>query len=190
MGFSSATAGSAVEGYGPGIVRFHDRLVRVWHSMFLSAGLRAFVEKHDLYTDQRRPDIVVPDWHTGSELHLDFSATHPCHSSIVASSSKTAGAAAAKREREKRNHYSDCSGVFQPLVIEHIGRWGPAALRVLDELSRKAQANIPDVTRGSFKQSWLQRFGCEIVRGSLQTMHHNSLAWRHLSDNFTLPFIV
>ena len=64
-------------GMGPGRVRLHDRMVRVWHSLLVSAGLRAHIEKRHLYHDDRRPDIVVPDYKDGMELHLDFSLTHP-----------------------------------------------------------------------------------------------------------------
>ena len=177
-------------GKGPGRVRFHDRLVRVWHGMVLSTGLRASVEKRDLYSDSRRPDIVVPDWQAGAELHLDFSATHPCLPSYVSSSSRTGGAAAATREREKRNHYRDCSGTFHPLVIEYFGRWGPAALRVLNDLAVRAQTNIPDTRRSAFRQFWLQKFGCELIRTSLQTIHQNSIAWRlnFLSHSYSHSF--
>ena len=54
---------------GPGRVRLHDGMVRAWHSMILSAGLRATVEQRGLYPDCRRPDIVVPDY---CDYHQDL----------------------------------------------------------------------------------------------------------------------
>ena len=63
---------------GPGRVRLHDGMVRAWHSLIISTGLRAMLVQHGLYPDQRRPDIVVPDFNEGRELQLDYSATHPC----------------------------------------------------------------------------------------------------------------
>ena len=106
---------------GPGRVRLHDGMVRAWHSMILSAGLRATVEQRGLYPDCRRPDIVVPDYCDGRELQLDFSATHPCLPTNLPHASRNRGAAASRREQEKRRHYSDCSGLFEPLVCEHHG---------------------------------------------------------------------
>ena len=32
------------------------------------------MEKRDLYTDQRRPDIVIPEFQVTKDLHLEFSA--------------------------------------------------------------------------------------------------------------------
>ena len=63
---------------GAGHVRLHDGMVRTWHTLIISTSLRAMVEQRGLYPDQRRPDIVVPDFSEGRELQLDFSATRPC----------------------------------------------------------------------------------------------------------------
>ena len=99
-------------------------MVRAWHSLIISTGLRAMVEQRGLYPDQRRPDIVVPNFSEGRELQLDFSATHPCLPTNLNLASRDPGAAAARREQEKRHHYSDSNGLFQPIVCEHHGRWG------------------------------------------------------------------
>ena len=112
---------------GPGRVRLHDGMVRAWHSLIISTGLRAMVEQRGLYPDQRGPDIVVPDFSEGRELQLDFSATHPCLPTNLNLASRDPGAAAARREQEKRHHYSDSNGLFQPIVCEHHGHWGVAA---------------------------------------------------------------
>ncbi len=79
----------------------HDRMVNAWHSLILSTGLRASLEPRGLYSDQRRPDIVIPDFQQGRGLHLDLSLTHPCLTSNVATASHAPGAAVAKRERKK-----------------------------------------------------------------------------------------
>ena len=152
-------------------------MVRVWHSAILSTGLRATVEQRGLYPDQRRPDIVVPDFANGESLHLDFSATHPCLPSNVAASSRSAGAAAAKREREKRNLYSDCDGTFTPLVCEHHGRWGGDAVKLLKSLSCRAAESSPHISRSQFTDFWLKKLGCEFLRGCVSSMAGNAAGW-------------
>ena len=177
-------------GKGPGRVRLHDRMVRVWHGLVLAAGLQAFIEKRDQYSDQRRPDIVVSNFRAGKDLHLDFSATNPCLPSNVSSASRTPGAAAEKRERVKCLRYGDCTGEFEPLVFEHTGRWGPAAIRFLDCLARQARVNVPDVTVASFKRFCLQRLACEWQKGLVLTLQQNRNGWRHeLPQSLVHPFV-
>ena len=98
---------------GPGRVRLHNR---TWHSAILSTGLQATVEQRGMYHDQRCPDIVVPDFSKGRSLHLDFSATHPCLPSNIATSSHTIGAAAAKREQEKQSLYKSMKNIFKKCI--------------------------------------------------------------------------
>lgn len=164
-------------GMGPGRVRLHDRMVRAWHSLILSTGLRASVEPRGLYTDQRRPDIVIPDFQDGRGVHLDFSLTHPCLSSNVSTSARSPGAAAAKREQTKRTIYQDCTERFEPLVVEHPGRWGKAAIKLLDELARHADNTIPDISRGQFSDYWRKRLGCELLKGMTFTIGRNAQGW-------------
>ena len=175
-------------GMGPGRVRLHDRMVRAWHSAILCTGLRATVEPRGLYPDQRRPDIVVPDFENGRNLHLDFSATHPCLPSNIAVSSRSAGAAAAKREREKRTLYSDCVGIFTPLVCEHHGRWGEAALKLLKALSRRAAETTPNITRPQFADFWVKKLSCELLRSCVASMAGNAAGWHR--DNYCMDNLV
>ena len=110
-------------------------------------------------------------------MQLDFSATHPGLQSNVVAASKTPGAAASKREREKRATYSDCAGKFVPLVIEHYGRWGVDALHFLKTLSRRASATLPGVTAGQFSDFWLKAVGCALVKGVTLAVVNNAVAW-------------
>ena len=131
---------------GPDRVGLHDHMVRAWHSPILSTDLHAIVEPCGLYQDQRRPDIVVPGFQGGQDLHLDFSATHPCLLSNVATASTTPGAAAAKRENTKKEVYRDCAGMFLPLVVEHHGRWGKSAIHLLNCLAKSPLLVSPRVS--------------------------------------------
>ena len=166
---------------GPGRVRLHDRMVRVWHSAVLSTSLQANVEQRGLYSDGRRPDIVVPDFSEGRALHLDFSATHPCTPSNIAMSSNTTGAAAAKREREKIL-YSDCEGIFIPVVTEHHGTWGEEAQKLLKMLAHKAAESIPQITKAQYIDFWRKKLSCELLRASLATISGNRSGWHHYSN--------
>ena len=161
-------------GKGPGRVRFHDRLVRVWHSLILTTGLRARVEPRGLYEDACRPDIMVPDFEVGRDLHLDFSATNPCLPSNVAAASRSHGAAAGKREKEKDTLYRDCAGIFVPLVLEHHGRWGEGSIRLLKILAEKAAASLPDTSKSQFKDFWVKALDCELQKGIFQTIANNA----------------
>ena len=152
-------------------------MVRAWHSLILSTGLRASVEPRGLYTDRHRPDIVIPDYQDGRGIHLDFSLTHPCLPSNVSTAAHTPGAAAAKREQVKRTTYQDCTERLEPLVVEHPGRWGKAAMKLLNELSRRADSTIPDISRNQFMDYWLKRLGCELLKGTAFTICHNAQGW-------------
>ena len=166
-------------GKGPGCVSLHDRLVRAWHSLILSTGLRARVEPRGLCVDERRPDIMVPDFDSGWDLHLDFSATHPCLPSNVGAASKSPGAAASKRKREKTTLYSDCSGTFVPLVLEHHEQWGEGAIQMLKIFAEKAGATLLDGSRSKFKDFWLKALGCELQKGMALTIANNAVGWHY-----------
>ena len=167
---------------GPACVRLHDYIAGVWHSAILSTGLSARVEPRSLYRDQRRPDIVVPTFQGGQDLHLDFSATHHCLPSNVATASTTPGAAAAKRENVKKEVYRDCAGIFLPLMVEHNGRWGKSSIHLLNYLAKKAgESLIPGVTQGQFRDFWCEviRLRHELVRSVAFTVMHNAADWFH-----------
>ena len=170
---------------GPGRVRLHDRMVRAWHSAILPSRLQATVEQRGLYHDQRRPDIVVPDFSEGRSLHLDFSATHPCLPSNTATSSHTVGAAAAKREREKQSLYNDCQGIFIPVVCENHGRWEEAAIKLLKTLSSRAAETTPQLMKAQFTDFWTKKLSCELLRGTMATITGNAAGWHWISSLVT-----
>ena len=169
---------------GPGRVCLHDGMVRAWHSLIISAGLRAMVEQRGLYPDQRRPDIVAPDFSEGRELQLDFSATHPCLPTNLNLASRDPGVAAARREQEKRHRYSDSNGLFEPIVCEHHGCWGIAVIELLKKLARSAGESIPRVTHWQFRDFWMKALGVSLQKNIAQTMVNNAQGWNR-SSNFS-----
>ena len=156
---------------GPGRVRLHDGMVRAWHSLIISTGLRAMVEQHGLYPDQRRLDIVVPDFSEGRELQLDFSATHPCGACLptnLNSAPREPGAVAARREQEKRHRYSNSNGLFEPIVCEYHGHRGIAAIKLLKKLAPSAGESIRRVTHWQFRDFWVKALGISLQRTLLK----------------------
>ena len=135
-----------------------------------------------LYPDQRRPDIVVPDFSEGRELQLDFSATHLCLPTNLNSASREPGAAAARREHEKRHRYSDSNGLFEPIVCEHHGRWGVAAIKLLKKLAHSAGESIPRVTHWQFRHFWVKALGISFQKNIAQTMVTNAQEWNRSSN--------
>ena len=151
----------------------------------LSTGLQATVEQWRLYHDQRRLDIVVADFSEGRSLHLDFSATHPCLPSNIATSSHTVGAAAAKREWEKQSLYNDCQGIFIPVVCENHGRWGEAAMKLLKTLSSRAAETTPQLTKAQFTDFWTKKLSCKLLQGTMATIAGNAAGWHQNSSLIT-----
>ena len=122
------------------------------------------MEPCGVYPDQRRPDIVVPDFSEGHELQLDFSATHSCLPINLISASCEPGAAAARREQEKRHRYSEINSLFEPIVCEHHGRWGVAAIKLLKKLAHSAGESIPCVTHWQFHDFWVKALGISLQK--------------------------
>ena len=80
------------------------------------------MEKRDLYTDQRRPDIVIPEFQETKDLHLDFSAHIHVFHPTWCQPPDLLGQLHFKRESEKRRLYEvDCPGVFEPIVPSILG---------------------------------------------------------------------
>ena len=77
-----------------------------------------------------RPDILVDDSVTGSNVELDVALAHPWASDILPRAATTGGSAAMRREQIKENKYAqerlpgEYSPTVVPLVFEHFGRWG------------------------------------------------------------------
>ena len=120
------------------------------------------MEECGLYPDQKRPDIVVLDFSEGREFQLDFSTAHPCLPTNFNLACRDPGAAAARREQEKRNRYSDSNGLFEPIFCEHHGRWGVAAIELLKKLARSAGENILRVTHWQFRDFWMKALGVSL----------------------------
>ena len=109
----------------------HDSMMSVWSECLSSVHLPHKCEPRDCYThSNNRPDVLVYDSETGSNVELDVALAHPWASDILPRAATTGGSAAMRREQIKENKYAQerlpggYSPTVVPLVFEHFGRWG------------------------------------------------------------------
>ena len=142
----------------------------VWPECLSSVYLPNKCESRDRYThSNNRPDILVYDSETGSNVELDVALAHPWASDILPRAATTGGSAAMRREQIKENKYAHerlpgrYSPTVVPLVFEHFGRWGVEKaseyLNVLSALWRddNGRSNIAE-----FKTHWRRRFSTKL----------------------------
>ena len=164
---------------------FHPRIFSRLLRIYIYIGLREsrnlkprklILKTRDSFSRKFAPPkitrytVVVPDFSEGRELQLDFSATHPCLPTNLISASREAGAAASRREQEKRHRYNDSNGLFEPIVCEHHGHWGVTAIKLLNKLAHSAGESIPCVTHWQFRNLWVKALGISLQKNIAQTM--------------------
>ena len=105
----------------------HDSMMSVWSECLSSVELLHKCEPRDRYThSNNRPDILVYDSETGSNVELDVALAHPWASDILPRAATTGGSAAVRREQIKENKYtqerlpSGYSPTVVPLVFEYL----------------------------------------------------------------------
>ena len=93
---------------GDGPVWTHDSLMSVWSECLRSRHLQHKCEPRDRYVNSNnRPDILVADSETGSNIELDVALAHPWAADILSRASTTAGSAAVRREELKLSKYKE-----------------------------------------------------------------------------------
>ena len=92
---------------GGGPVWTHDSMMSVWSECLSSVYLLHKCEPRNRSThSNNRPDILVYDSDTGSNLELDVALAHPWASDILPRAATTGGSAAMRREQIKGNKYA------------------------------------------------------------------------------------
>ena len=118
--------------------------------------------------------LVIPGLIPSKPVCLDFAVTNPQQSSRLSRASVSAGAAAADYESKVKlpRYLDECraNGLgFVPMVVETFGAWGPAAIPVLDQISRagaSAKALEPELVGKYLRQTLsftLQRLNAQIL---------------------------
>ena len=109
---------------------------------------------------------------------VDVTVVHPCAASYVDAAARTAGAAAERREREKRRRYQrdEPDGYsFTGFVVESLGRIGKEGMSFLNTLADKA-AESGDVQRGEFMRNALTAVSVALCKGNAGLVRANRMA--------------
>ena len=99
-------------------------------------------------------DVTCPDTFAPSYLHL---------------SSKGAGKAAEKAEKEKIHKYQELSNKFivMPVAVETMGAWGRSSLKFVQDIGERMTTASGD-KQATFKL--LQNISMEIQRGNISSI--------------------
>ena len=115
---------------------------------------------------------------SGSSYDLDIAVAHPFSSDALRKASQEGGSAAARREERKRVKYQaqvlpDTSSLsFTPLVFEHFGRWGTAAMDFLNSLARKSRDVEGRKNEADFRGFWRKKFSVILQRCNAKVMQN------------------
>ena len=116
--------------------------------------------------DRRKPDGVTAfPFSNGKCLTWDATCVDTFCQSAIGETSLTAGAAANKAERRKRERYSGLEDRyrFEPLAIETTGVIGQSSAKLISELGRR----LTGCTGDKRETQWLrQRLSIAVARGN------------------------
>jgi hypothetical protein len=132
--------------------------------------------------------VTLPPPH-GPTL-LDISMIHPRCATYVATASRTRGAAAALRDRDKyRAHAGHLhpGHTFVPASVETYGHLGRPIMRFLRTLSDVASARSLAVTRGSFLASAHRELSVALVQSQGYVYRSCALLLAKASGRPVLP---
>ena len=115
---------------------------------------------------RRHPHQCRPPW----PRSLDGSIIHPGASGCIRQAAQQAGAAAAKRDQDKRALYatSDPHGYhFVPFSVESYGRLGQPALQFLNKVAAVACSNADDseLDKSTFLETAYSEISVALCRG-------------------------
>ena len=114
----------------------------------------------------RKGDILVSTME--DLLNVDVSVTHPAGHSYRVGASKTPGAAAEERDKQKRR-YHEQNGTpgysFVPFSVESYGRLGRPAESLLKDMADRA-ASTGDCDRDCFLHWMRKEISLSLIRGN------------------------
>jgi hypothetical protein len=117
-------------------------------------------------SDGKRADgLTLRPWSKGKCLVWDATCVDTLCKSYLSSTSHTAGAAAAKAEKKKKDLYSNLPNqyIFCPFAVETLGTFGEEALQLVSELGGRLRSTTGDAR----EKTWLiQRISVAIQRGN------------------------
>ena len=120
------------------------------------------MEKRDLYKDQRRPDIVIPEFQVTKDLHLEFSAhIHVSHPMWCQPPDLLGKLHLSAKVRSDGSMKWIVRGSLSPSFSSILG--GGVQLQSKCWLvARRAQENVPDILAKDFVSFWMGALSCEL----------------------------
>ena len=143
----------------------------------LQAGVTAPTGGGDIGRLEGRGDVLMA-LGTGMSV-VDVSVTHPAGAANRAAAANSDGAAAARRDAEKRRAYNrlEPNGYpFVPFSVETYGRLGKPAIALLGRLGVEA-AGVGGVSKSAFVRSAIRELSVGLCRGNC-VMYRKSLGLR------------
>ena len=156
---------------GGGPIWSHESIAGVWSECLRSLQIHHRREPRNRYvTSDCRPDIVMFDSESASNLDLDISLAHPWSADAFPSSADRTGVAAKQRENRKAAKYSQQklpgTSVLKaiPLVFEHFGAWGEEAKNFLRKLAAFSSDEVGQPNAPEFVDFWRKRFSVQLQK--------------------------
>jgi hypothetical protein len=145
----------------------HAALNDILRRSLASVNVPALLEPPGILRDDgKRPDgmSLIP-WKMGRVLVWDATCVDTLAPSHLHGTSSRAGAAAEAAEKVKNNKYRSLGAeyYFVPFGVETLGPWGPSALNLFKEISKKLADTTGDRRAGGFLA---QRISIAIQRGN------------------------
>jgi hypothetical protein len=132
-----------------------------------SADVPAILEPSGTYRDDgKRPDgLTLAPWSKGKCLLWDATCSDTLAKSYVASTSRSAGAAALQAEKKKCRKYQGVASLynFVPFAVETLGPFGDEALDLVKDLGRRIYEKTGEIRSKSYL---IQRISIAIQRGN------------------------
>jgi hypothetical protein len=145
----------------------HSALNEIIKQACSKVNIPTLLEPPGLFrTDGKRADgLTLRPWSKGKCLVWDATCVDTLCKSYIPSTSRFAGAAAAKAEQKKKDLYSNLPNqyLFCPFAVETLGTFGEEALELVSELGRR----LRNTTGDPREKTWLiQRISVAIQRGN------------------------
>ena len=120
--------------------------------------------------DSKRPDgITLFSWKHGMQLVWDVTCPDTLAQSYLHLTSKEAGKAAEKAEKEKIQKYQELANkyIVMPVAVETMGAWGHSSLKFVQEIGERMTLASGD-KQATFKL--LQNITMELQRGNIASI--------------------
>ena len=138
--------------------------------------------------DSKRPDgITLFSWKHGMQLVWDVTCPGTLAPSYLHLTSKEAGKAAEKAEKEKIQKYQELTHkyIVMPVAVETMGAWGHSSLKFVQEIGERMKMASGD-KQATFKL--LQNISMEVQTGNiasiLEHFHHPNLLINYSTYKF------